>query len=415
MPVSFRFGRRQHCIRGGKRRQPLLHFAFCTLPFALFFFLAILFPSLSSGQQPRPYASINHSAITYNGPGREASHDLPGTEVRIGLLLPLTGPRRAAGETLQRAAQMAVDDENTVSLPAHHLALVTRDESGPWGQASTQIVKLVFDDQAVALITSGEGSSAHLAEQMGNKIGVPIVTLASDPTTTEVNLPWIFRLGASDTAEGEVFARDIYEHRKLQKVLLLAQNDHDGRVGAEAFLQSAAMLGGSKPTEVTLDPGLLTKELAIENLASAEAVVIWSDAATANLLLAELDRLDPTVPLYLCRRAVENDSASGLAKPPKVGARHSQLLITAAADNTPVQSGFRRRYHERYGNDPGQDAAEAYDAVRIIAASLRQAGPNRARLRDSLAAISSYAGASGLVSFDHAGNDTSRISLLESR
>ena len=49
-------------------------------------------------------------------------------------------------------------------------------------------------------------------------------------------------------------------------------------------------------------------------------------------------------------------------------------------------------------------AAEAYDAVRILAASLRQSGPNRARLRDALAAVSAFPGASGGISFDHAGN-----------
>ena len=193
--------------------------------------------TLSAGlslAQSAPYASINRDAVNYNGPGREANHDLAGSEIRIGLLLPLSGPRQAQGEALRRAAQMAVDDENAASPPDRRLTLVTRDESGPWGQASTQIVNLVFDDQAVALITSGEGGSAHLAEQIGNKIGVPILTLSSDSTTTEINLPWIFRLGPTDAAQAQAFAADIYRNRKLQKVLLLSENDRDGRMGAEA-------------------------------------------------------------------------------------------------------------------------------------------------------------------------------------
>ena len=60
-------------------------------------------------------------------------------------------------------------------------------------------------------------------------------------------------------------------------------------------------------------------------------------------------------------------------------------------------------------------AAEAYDALRILAASLRQSGPNRARLRDALASVSTFAGASGIISFDHAGNDTSQVTILKLR
>ena len=48
-PVSFCFDTQRRNKHGKMRAVPLVHFAFCTLPFALFFFLAILFPSLLPG------------------------------------------------------------------------------------------------------------------------------------------------------------------------------------------------------------------------------------------------------------------------------------------------------------------------------------------------------------------------------
>ena len=127
------------------------------------------------------------------------------------------------------------------------MALVTRDESGPWGHASNEIVHMVFDDQAVALITSTDGGAAHLAEQVGNKIGVPILTLSSDTTTTEINLPWIFRLGPTDAMQAQAFARDIYQAKKLQRVVLLTQDDHDSRVGGEEFEKAARAMNAPAP------------------------------------------------------------------------------------------------------------------------------------------------------------------------
>src|SRR5208283_4060922 len=180
---QFGFGSQNRLTQVKSQCRPLLPFAFCLLTFA--FSLCLLSLSavtcLAQTTPAEPYAAINRDAVSYNGPGRDGGHDLAGSEIRLGLLTPLAGPRQAEGEALRRGAEMAIEEENVTSLPGgRRLTLVTRDESGPWGQAATQIVHMVFDDQAVALITSAEGGSAHLAEQVGNKIGVPILTLSSD-------------------------------------------------------------------------------------------------------------------------------------------------------------------------------------------------------------------------------------------
>jgi ABC-type branched-subunit amino acid transport system substrate-binding protein len=60
---------------------------------------------------------------------------------------------------------------------------------------------------------------------------------------------------------------------------------------------------------------------------------------------------------------------------------------------------------------PGPAAAEVYDAVRLIATGLRESGPNRARLRDSLAKVTGFAGVSGNISFDGAGNNRAEVAL----
>ncbi len=427
----------------------LLHFAFCILTCSSGFVLRLLpiaFPtcllptaycllSLFSvpcfAQQPKPYAAINRDAVSYNGPGRDGGHDLAGPEIRLGLLAPLAGPRQAEGEALRRAAQMAIEEENATSLPGRRrLTLVTRDESGPWGQASAQIVQMVFDDQAVALITSSEGGSAHLAEQVGNKIGVPILTLSSDPTTTEINLPWIFRLGPTDAMQVQAFARDIYQDKKLQRVVLLTQDDHDSRVGGEEFEKAARAMNAPAPTRMMIEPEARSIDLLYRSaereeprtsqtgpryvLQGAQAVVIWTNATTANLLVESLRDVLPSAPLYLCRKAAQGDW-SGLSQPHCQSCSHqgAEIWTTQAPDaQSASQEAFAQRYRQRFGAEPGIGAAEAYDAVRVLAASLRQSGPNRARLRDALGQVTAFAGASGVISFDHAGNDLTRTTLV---
>jgi branched-chain amino acid transport system substrate-binding protein len=336
-------------------------------------------------------------------------------EIHLGLLAPLTGPRQGEGEALQRAAQMAIEEENTTSLPeGRRLALIIRDEAGPWGQSSAQIVHLVFDDQAVAIITSAEGGSAHLAEQVGNKIGVPILTPASDSTTTEINLPWIFRVGPSDAEQAQAFAHDIFQTRKLQRVVLLSQDDRDGRLGSEEFIKAVSATSAVAPAQIVVEPERLAAATSRKELLSAQAVVIWTDAPTARRLSARLNELQPSVPLYLCRKAAEGNSIREDQPPglPSSNNEDADRWTAAAPESRQARADFSQRYHQRFGEEPGMGAAEVYDAVRILAAAIRQSGPNRTRLRDALAAVSAFPGASGIISFDHAGNDTSQVTLL---
>jgi branched-chain amino acid transport system substrate-binding protein len=372
-------------------------------------------PGFVQAPPAEPYAAINRDAVSYNGPGRDAGQDLAGSQIRLGLLAPLHGPRQAEGEALRCAAQMAIDEENATSLPdGRHLALVTRDESGPWGQASSEIVRMLFDDQAVALITSAEGGAAHLAEQVGNKVGVPILTLSTDTTTTEINLPWIFRLGPTDAAQARAFARDIYHARKLQSVVLLTENDHDGRVGGEEFEKAARETNAPAPVKIIVEPEKPLAETLQDKLEDAQAVVIWTGAVTANRLVARVREELPSAALYLCRKAAQGDWSSPSQPRCRACADEDPGIWTAEppAGQAASRAGFEQRYRQRFGAEPGIGAAQAYDAVRILAASLRQSGPNRARLRDALAGVSGFPGASGVISFDHAGNDLTAVTLI---
>jgi ABC-type branched-subunit amino acid transport system substrate-binding protein len=125
-------------------------------------------------------------------------------------------------------------------------------------------------------------------------------------------------------------------------------------------------------------------------------------------------KVQPTAPLYLCRKAAEGDS-SAASQPscPAYGHKNGDQWIVTAPESQKARSDFYQRYHQHFDVEPGIGAAEACDAVRILAASLRHSGPNRARLRDELAGVSAFAGASGIISFDHAGNDTSQVTLVK--
>jgi len=377
-----------------------------------------------------PYAGINRGAVDYHGPGRNSAHDLTGPEIKIGLVVPLQGPRQAEGEALIQAATLALEDEAAHSLPdSFRLVLAPRDETGPWGRASNRIVDLVLEDHALAIVTSTSGVTAHLAEQVGNRLGVPILTLASDSGTTQTNVPWIFRLGPDDAAQAEPFAKGIYVVRHLTRVLLVTEDDHDGRVGGEAFVKAARRLGGRAPEQVQINPARPELQTTIGqlNTVEPEAVVIWTSSHLSARLIEAFQQAKPAVPIYLCNKGVpaagrgtsgpgaavdQHQDAQGAEQHSSAPTAGVWILVPRQPAKSDPKRDFEKHYRERTGNAPYLVALQAYDAVRLIAAALRQSGPNRARLRDRLAAVQGFQGISGIISFDHAGNDVAGATLM---
>jgi ABC-type branched-subunit amino acid transport system substrate-binding protein len=129
---------------------------------------------------PKPYATLDRQAVTYRGPVNAVAKESLGETAVIGAILPLHGPQKAEGAALFAAIQVAHEQEEAQGpLPdGRKLTLVTRDASGPWGQASSEILKLMEQDHAEVVLTPADGNIAHEAEQIANKISFPILTLA---------------------------------------------------------------------------------------------------------------------------------------------------------------------------------------------------------------------------------------------
>jgi len=141
---------------------------------------ASLSPERRAESLPRttPYATVGEGGVRYAGPGLP---DLATSELRIGVF----------GAEADRAA-------GAVQQDGFRLLAVAADQN--WGKASTELVRLVYE-QNVAAIIATDRRSAHLAEQIAVKSFIPVVAIGEDRTLTSTNVPWIFRLPAGASLE----------------------------------------------------------------------------------------------------------------------------------------------------------------------------------------------------------------------
>jgi branched-chain amino acid transport system substrate-binding protein len=124
-----------------------------------------------------PYAKVGENGVHYNGP---PVADAPAAPARFGLF----GPG---------ADRLAANLSPLIDRYGGRYSLLGVSSDVPWGQASSGLVKLIYEDQVLGIIATGRNSS-HLAEQLAIKAFVPLIAVSADRNLTSVNIPWIFRL-----------------------------------------------------------------------------------------------------------------------------------------------------------------------------------------------------------------------------
>jgi ABC-type branched-subunit amino acid transport system substrate-binding protein len=370
----------------------------------------------TGSETTKPYATLDRQAVTYRGPPVSSESNLSANTAVIGMILPLKGEQQAEGKALLAAAQLAIEQEQIRGpLPdGRRLELAIRDESGPWGQASMEILKLFDQDNALAIVTSANGTSAHLAEQISNKISIPILTLSSDPSTTQANVPWLFRQGPSDADQARAFCQRIYSELGLHEVLLIAQENHDGRIGAAEFDKAAKEYNASQAVRFELTDQSSDFQPLHELLQSShpDAIVIWTDASAAGAVIPLIRSIQPSVPIFLCQKAAQLHASTGCANPRD--SQNSDALFSIdspKSQQTPAQLNFQQLYFARTGKIAGLGVSEVYGAIHTIAIALRTTGANRVLLRDYLAKGKSP-GSASVAPFDPAGNSLRQFAIV---
>jgi branched-chain amino acid transport system substrate-binding protein len=161
----------------------------------------------------QPYARIGEEGIACAGPHLA---DIQAQDMRVVLFGPGAGELAQSPEVRRSLAA------------AQPVQLIPVESDQNWGAASTQLVRALMDQHAVAVIAL-DRNAAHLAEQLAIKLLVPVVAISSDRTLTSINIPWIFRMpaetspGAALHLLGDVLAQSGPNPERLRDLLASGQ------------------------------------------------------------------------------------------------------------------------------------------------------------------------------------------------
>lgn len=310
---------------------------------------------------------------------------------------------------MRLAARLAVEEINAAGgVRGRPLELIERDDFADPDSAVRIAVDLQASD-AVAVVGHLFSSTSLAAAPIYNSGERPMVELSpssSAPQMTDAG-PWTFRLCPSDLAHGSALARWAADELRLTDGAILYLNDEYGRGIRQAFAQRFVERGGRlQGVEPYLggSPDLRPNLERLKQLGRARFLMIAGNRAEAERILRDGRSLGVTLPLLGGDGLEGLEQAGALAEGAYISAAYHPGISTST--NRRFVEAYRRKYPD--AGRPNQPAAATYDAVKLLASVIEDAGTGRRAIRDRLGQVGregpAFEGATSRIAFDPQGD-----------
>ena len=352
---------------------------------------------------------------------------------RVGLLLPLSGPYAAEGESLLHAAQLALFD-----TADERFLLLPRDTGGTAPGAERAALALLED--GVDLILGplfAEGVNAVATDARAH--GVTVVAFSTDRTAAREG---VYLLGHTPRTQ----IRRVFAHAATnghRRIALLAPETRYGAAVADEAWAAAALMGLSLTRVRTYAPDGSDAAAVVRDLAEFDrraralkderrTLARQNDAAARRrmrrlqtldtlgelpfdaVLLADggarLRQVAPLLPYYDIDPAKIRVLGTGLWEDPATLGEPALAGGWFAGPDPAARRTFETRYNRIFGKPPGALATLAYDAT-ALAAALARAGSSFGP--QAIGNRGGFLGADGLFRFDEDGIAERGLAVFE--
>jgi len=328
-----------------------------------------------------------------------------GETLKIGMVVPVTGPAAESGKYAQAGAKIALERINKAGgVLGKQVEIVAEDDQTTNPGAVLAFSKLASQPDIVAFLGSIRSTQNHAMAPDILKTGKPVCFGGTDPALTKLGNPWLIRFRPNDSYSGRVIAAYGSTTLGKKKWAVVHSTDAFGTGGAKALTAALDGVGGS----VAIDQGYANQSqdftpvvLAIK---SSGAEIIGSYFTFDNdlaIFARQLRQLGVTIP-WVGSPSTIDVGALKLAGPALYG---TFGVADFAADSSPEAREFANAYKAATGLEADNYSSWTYDALSVLCASINKAGStDPGKIREAMLATKGYKGAEGEYNFDANGD-----------
>lgn len=326
--------------------------------------------------------------------------------IKVGCLLPLSGPEHRHARSQLLAVELAFDDVRQGCDFPYDVRLVVQDDKFDPQVAAGVARAFVADEDMLAVIGPMNSFTCLEAAPVFSKAGLAhIATAASNPTLTRRGWRTFFRVVVNDVhhfKDAAQYAVSGLNARRIG-VIFSAGGTFSGPMAA-GFRDTARSLGADIPLFVPVDSDASDYGDVVRQTASADCELLFFvlGEETAVRISRQL-RAGGVMTPFFATDGIKPFPYFATPDYPVDGPYYTNVCADPRVK--PAAKAMVDRYIDRFGEEPTVYMAEAYDAARIILDALMRVDVlTRDALRDEIAATRDFAGTSGLITFDEYGD-----------
>jgi ABC-type branched-subunit amino acid transport system substrate-binding protein len=334
--------------------------------------------------------------------------------IEIGGIFDLTGGLAAMGDLISKGAILAVEEINADGgVLGRNLTLLIEDGATLAATGFDAFKKLVEVDGVQVIVGPMISGAVMASGNYAATMEVPLVSpSATSPLITlQPWTEWALRTAPSDAFQGAVLA-DIIIKEGYNRIAILVQDTPYGR-GIELVVTE--LLNAANVTiveSIRYDPTKVDflAELGTIQAANPDVIVQVGYHTDSALVYAQADLLGLDAIPWLVAEGVYGLEAEMYPAAAAFMARANLRGATLAPDpELPAFVAFKAAFEERWGVPPGVYSDTAYDAVKLIALAIEEAGVyDGAAIKAALYEVGvNYSGASGTITWDENGDRVS--------
>lgn len=332
--------------------------------------------------------------------------------VRIGNIIPLSGPSASVGQQGKNAREMAVEEINAAggikSLGGAKLEMLYADSESKPEKGVAEAERMINTEKVHLLTGCWNSAVTYPTTAVAERYGIPfVVPVSVADKITEQGFKTVFRIAAKDgwwTRDQFAFLADMQKEfgTPIKKLAFVYENGDWGK-GFAGQWKDLAQKGGY---EVVLDepyPSTATDlSPVVQKIrrAQPDVLLLVSNAADAILLTNTLAE-------YKVKLKAIVGSGGGHADPSFLtatgdNARYLFDIVEWETDvNKPGVKEINAKFKERYGYNLAGESVDAYIAMYVIADALERAGSlEPEKIRQALAETKITSGPAMIASYD---------------
>ena len=330
-------------------------------------------------------------------------------EVKIGVVLPLTGNIAAFGQTSKAGLDIAAAQNSKLSN-GDTVKLVVVDDRGDKVEAATAVKRLLDKDKVTVILGEVASSNSMAMAPVAEKAKTPMITHASTNPRVTKGKKYVTRACFIDPFQGAVMAKYALDSG-LKTAVVVTDAKQDYSVGlSKAFKKAYEAAGGKIVKTILINSGDkdFNAQVAALKAANPAIVAFTGYYPEAALMVKQARNMGVNTPFI---------GADGVGFPElvKIGGKAAEGFMytdhfNEAAASSPEAKAYVEAYHKKYNKPADSMGALAADGYGMILQAMEncikagKASDDKECINSNLRNTKEYKGITGVITIDKDGN-----------